>query len=360
MYHTLLSGCGKYLQGSGVLSQTGAQLKSLGFNHPFILGGKTALSVTMPQLKQALEAENIPFGVTHFCGHCTDKTTQDFSSDYKKAKCDCIIGIGGGKALDTSKAVANKVHAPIICIPTSAATCAATTPLSVMYSEAGKQIRIDFFKQEVNLVIVDTDIIVQAPVRLTASGIADSLAKFCEFASPYPFLKYGEKGTGLYCGYSLAQAANEILFQSGPQACSDIKARRLTQAVEDCVFVNIGLVGVISGLGGYGGEGKGRFAIAHALNEVMRIYYPEISSNWLHGEIVGVGVLAQLAVNKTDPTYIQKTRNLLQKISSPYSLQKLGFPVKSEELDNLISCLVDCNTLESEKQFLSNILTKMD
>lgn len=355
MADMLLAGCGRYIQGAGILDQIGVQLKSLLCRRPLIIGGKKAMSAAFPRLAAGLNSKNISYNVSYFSGHCTDEAIKYYSTVASDNGCDCIIGVGGGKVLDTAKAVANANNVPIICVPTSAATCAATTPLSIIYSEEGKQIRIDFFDREVDTVICDTEIIAQAPVRLMASGIADSFAKLCEYSSPYSQLEYGQKGLGIYCGYTLSLAANEILFQNGEQACKDIENNIISRHVEECAFVNIALIGVISGLGGYGEQGKGRFAIAHALNEVIRNHYPDIGEKWLHGEVVGVGVLAQLAVNGSDSSYVDKTRSLLKSIGAPVSLGDLGLD-KDLELVDFAKYLISQSSFKGDHEKLFEII----
>jgi hypothetical protein len=49
-----------------------------------------------------------------------------------------VIGVGGGALLDSAKVLARRLGVPLVAIPTIAATCAAWTPLSVWYSDAGQ------------------------------------------------------------------------------------------------------------------------------------------------------------------------------------------------------------------------------
>lgn len=349
-HHTLLAGCGRYLQGEGILSSLGSELISMHLKRPFIIGGVTAMEKSFCPMKSSLETENIAYVRRLFHGHCTDRAVAGLCGEARALGCDCILGVGGGTVLDTAKAVAVKLDVPILCIPTCASTCAAATALSVMYSDEGKQIRIDFFNREVDVVVADTSVLAAAPPRLLAAGIADSFAKLCEYSSPKVSLAYGEKSIGLYSGYVLSGAVNEALLSAGAKAYRDALAGRATKELEDCIFVIISLVGVVSGLGGYGGRGGARFAIAHAVNEVMRIDFPETAESWLHGELVGLGVLAQLQADGYPDDYIQKCRSLLREIRVPVSFRELGFPGGKEAAGRLVSRVLECTSLEGAQR----------
>ena len=45
----------------------------------------------------------------------------------QKHKANVIVGVGGGKSIDAAKQAAADLGLPVVCIPTIAATCAATT-----------------------------------------------------------------------------------------------------------------------------------------------------------------------------------------------------------------------------------------
>ena len=80
--------------------------------------------------------------------------------------------------MDEAKLVASCADVPVINIPTSTATCAAVTPLSVMYErESGATIGTIKLMREVDAVLVDLDVLVCQPARLLCAGVMDAMAK---------------------------------------------------------------------------------------------------------------------------------------------------------------------------------------
>ena len=75
---------------------------------------------------------------------------------------DVIIGIGGGKSLDTAKAVASRLSLPLVIIPTSASTDAPTSAMSIIYNDAHEHDDVYYYIKNPDLVLVDSQIIADA------------------------------------------------------------------------------------------------------------------------------------------------------------------------------------------------------
>lgn len=86
-----------------------------------------------------------------------------------------IIGIGGGRVLDTAKYAAHISKAVYICMPTSLSNDSLASPFSVL--ETYGNARRTFDCKIPTAIIVDTNMIINAPVEQTLSGIGDTIAK---------------------------------------------------------------------------------------------------------------------------------------------------------------------------------------
>lgn len=139
--------------------------------------GERALAGAEPFLPAAFhlpEAKKILF-----TGHCSERDVAGLvqaSGDDRAV----VIGVGGGALLDSAKVLARRLGVPLVAIPTIAATCAAWTPLSVWYSDAGQALNFEIFDDANFLVLVEPRIILNAPAEYLLAGIGDTLAKWYE------------------------------------------------------------------------------------------------------------------------------------------------------------------------------------
>lgn len=129
--------------------------------------------------------ENGKTGIVYgdFRGETTIDEIEKFRQTVRENNCDVIAGLGGGKALDTAKAVAHLENKPVIVLPTIASTDAPCSSLAVIYTEGGQFSQYMFFKKNPDLVLVDTQVIAAAPVKFLVSGIGDALATWFEARS---------------------------------------------------------------------------------------------------------------------------------------------------------------------------------
>lgn len=87
---------------------------------------------------------------------------------------DCIVGLGGGKALDVAKLVATRTGVTMFTLPTSLSNDGFASPQSSLTVDGRRQsIPTDM----PGGVIVDTEVCLAAPKRLWLSGVGDLVAK---------------------------------------------------------------------------------------------------------------------------------------------------------------------------------------
>lgn len=95
---------------------------------------------------------------------------------------DVVIGIGGGKTLDIAKAVAHHLKKPAFMIPSVASSDAPCIGVSVLHNSKGKFRPLRLIRNT-EVVLLNTQIIAEAPVRFLVAGMGDSLANRFEAES---------------------------------------------------------------------------------------------------------------------------------------------------------------------------------
>ena len=332
-------GSGRYLQGAGYISSLGEEILRLG-TAPLIIGGKTALSLTEEKIRESLSREAMRYAFVTHTGTCSDLAAERLSERAATYGLDVIVGVGGGVICDLAKLVADRAGLPVINIPTSSATCAAYTPLSVRYTDEGCTVGSRHFKCEVDCVIADTEIILTEPPRLLLSGVFDALAKLVEIKQRYT--EGDECPLGLDYAYAMSQRTYQVLTEDTPGALSALRDGAVTPPLERVVFASIAATGVISGIA----RGSNQTAIAHKLYEITRTLYPEITRPYLHGEIVGVGLLVQNHYNG-EVENNDSLLSLMKKYGMPYSMSSFGIEPTDEALNEYYDRLVDSSAMEA-------------
>jgi glycerol dehydrogenase len=268
---------------AGNATGVGSAIARLG-QRPLVIGGQHSLPVVQPYLQPVLAAQELKWMQAEYGINCTESGLATLRDAVAQHQADLVIGIGGGKALDTAKLVAEQCQLPVVTIPTSAATCAAWTALSNVYSEQGA------FQYDVSLsrcpdlLILDYQIIQTAPRRSLIAGIGDALAKWYEAS-----VSSGHsQQTLIIAAVQQARILRDILLQKSPAALADPGGSSWQSVVDASVL----MAGVIGGLGG----AQCRTVAAHAIHNGLT--HLPASQGALHGEKVAYGILVQLRLEE--------------------------------------------------------------
>lgn len=311
--HILMGSPNRYLQESNILTEAGKHIASLG-KKALLVGDNTTLAVVREKLHQSLKKYNIVFQEEVFAGEVTKKESHRLASLAETEKCDLIIGIGGGKAIDTAKAAAAYADRKLITIPTIASNCAAWTPLSVFYDQEGSFEEYIIFQNSPALVLVDTAVIADSPINYFKAGIADTVVKFYEARAS---AADKEKNVPTRTALKIAEELKDIIFEFAVRAAEDMEQKKPTKEVEKIVDSIIALGGMIGGIGG----DNCRIAAAHAVHNGLTAL-PE-THDLLHGEKVAFGTLVQLELEKREEEFYQLL-SLLIKLEQPVTVKQLG------------------------------------
>jgi glycerol dehydrogenase len=305
-------GAKQYIQREGLLGEAGNYLKPFG-RRPMVLGDELVFSIIRPILEDQLKSAGLSPSFVLFGEECSLSEIARLVGIVKKEGLDFIAGTGGGKAIDTSRIVAEQLKLPLITIPTSAATCSAASAAAVVYEKGIRQATVSGKGAE--LALVDSTVLSQAPLRLLASGMGDALAKWYEGKPCYDRMKEPDSAT--QGALSLSIQTRESILSLGLKAKEDVEAKRNSYAVEKIVEANILLTAIIGGLGG----AKFRVAVAHALCYGLTVL-PRVHQN-LHGEMVSFGIIVQLCLEKNEKE-LKVLLPFFSQLGLPITLKTLG------------------------------------
>jgi glycerol dehydrogenase len=302
----------QYIQREGLLGEAAKHLRPFG-KRPLILADSLVLSIVRPLLEDPLVNAGFSPSFVLFGDECSLKEINRLAEIARTENADFIVGTGGGKVLDTSRCVANRLNFPFVTIPTSAATCSAASAAAVVYENGVRQETIN--GKGADLVLVDSGIIARAPGRLLASGMGDALAKWYEGKPVYDRMAEPDQATA--AAMTLSTQVREIILRLGLEAMRDVDAGKNSPPVERIIETNLLSTGVIGSLGG----SKFRIAVAHALLYGLTVM-PQ-AHRQLHGEMVSWGILVQLCLEKNE-TELEILLPFFSKIGIPITLKALG------------------------------------
>ncbi len=321
-------------------------------SHPLIVTGKSSV-----RLKLVENLENILHNAELDCSVFSDTvpnpTTDNVNQAvkiYNENKCDCIIGLGGGSAMDCAKAVGaqivlpnkplskmkgvlkiKKKLPPLIAIPTTAGTGSETTVASVIVdSQTRHKYAISDFCLIPDYAVLDEKLTVTLPAKLTATTGMDAFTHAIEAYVGKSCTKETRK---------LSEEAIKLIFENLPIAYNEptnLQARKnmlIASYKAGCAFT-VSYVGYVHAIAHSLG---GKYDIGHGLaNAVILPYVLTEYGNTITNQLASLSYYCNFVDNTTSKEiaatiFLDKLKQLEKQLSIPTKISQL----KQEDIESL-------------------------
>ena len=313
-----------YIASEMVLKDSGKYIAKLG-KRLQIIGGEKALSSLGSEFHNSLDGEGLSWQEYIFRGEVCDTQIERIKQIAQQYNADVLIGVGGGKALDAAKIAASSLSLPIVCIPTIAATCAAVTPMSVLYHEDGVYKQDVFFTTTPDMVLIDPHIIAKAPAVYLKSGMLDAVAKYYEgnasIVGSRPIADIFDD-----CALNIAGLLYREMNQCCEEAVRSAEKQEVSKALITAINLNIFFAGMIQSLG----IKAVRNGIAHSVHNGLTVL-PE-SHRLLHGIKVGYGIFLQVTLLDLQKELYSEAVSFFNKIHFTPSFREMGLSFTEENI----------------------------
>jgi len=316
----------RYLQGRGLIDRAGPELAAI---------GDSALLLVDPMLRDTLGAAlerscataSMKVVTQAFGGECSLREIERLLREAGSFRPALVVAAGGGKCLDTGKALAKRLHARVATVPTIASNDSPTSHIYVLYDDDHRLLRVEKLDRNPDLVIVDLDVIARAPAHLLLSGIGDAVVKKFEVEQCVKVRGINVFGSApSTAALAMARGCYDVLRADAAAALAAVRAKEpddsLARVVEACVLM--------SGLS----FESGGLSIAHAMTRGLSAVKPLAAA--LHGYQVAYGVTVQLVLEHRDAAFMADHAAFFRAIGLPLSLADLGMTRPSAvELDTI-------------------------
>jgi glycerol dehydrogenase len=303
---------GKYIQGAGALAELPSLLTLLG-RRGLIIASPTSYKEILPYSGMDLKAHSL--AVERFAGECCENELSRLAAVIREKNVDVLVGMGGGKTIDTAKIAADRANVPVIVVPTIASTDAPCSGCAVLYSDQGVFESVCYQRSNPAVVLVDTEIIAKAPVRFLVAGMGDALATWFEAKSCSDTQSENEcGGLSTLTGVRLAKLCYDTLLRYGTTAKIAAERHIITPALEHIVEANILLSGI--------GFESGGLASAHSIHNGLTAL--GATHAYYHGEKVAFGVVAGLQLTGAPPEESARVFSFCEAVGLPTTLADIG------------------------------------
>jgi len=311
----------RYVQGRGVLARAGQELAAFGKSAVLLVDPLIRASIGTA-LEQSCVAAGMTVAVHDFGGECGPPEVERLTRAVGTFRPELVVTAGGGKCLDTGKALANAIGARVATVPTIASNDSPTSHVYVLYDEHHRLLRVERLPRNPDLVLVDLDVIANAPAPLLLAGIGDAFVKRYEVEQAVK-----NRGVNVFgsspsiAALAMARACDEVLRADAAAALAAVRAKTvddaLARVVEACVLM--------SGLS----FESGGLCIAHAMTRGLSAV--KAVAHAMHGYQVAYGVTVQLVLERRDAAFMADHAAFFRRIGLPLTLADLGLRHPTEE-----------------------------
>jgi glycerol dehydrogenase len=298
------------------------------------------------KIRLPLEKSGVKYEFLQFGGKASDTEIGRLVKTALRNECTVAVGIGGGQTVDTVKAVSDEIGCYTIVVPTTASTDAPCSSLAIVYNSAISERKVKKCKRNPDLVLVDSTIITNAPVRYFAAGIGDALATYPEAraaASAGGKNFIGDSYASARLALSISRECWTIINAQAVNAYYDVLNKKCTDSVEDVIEANI----LLSGLGFENAGCAGAHSISKGISAADK------DTRLLHGEKVAFGTLCQLVAEKRYDE-LKTLQAIYKKIGLPVSLKELGLPGPFGNIISIIASQSMKNTFWENEPFVAD------
>ena len=316
--------------GEGTLDLVGEVCKRLGFSKSaFIVSGHKTFEVAGKKIRDILEDSGLEVNEM-FVNSPTIDEVKNVERAISEAKPQVVLGVGGGTKIDVAKLSSAKCKIPFISVPTTASHDGIASPVA---SIKGLNKPYSIMAQAPMAIIADTDVIIGADYRFTASGCGDVIAKLTavkdwKLAHIVKNEYYGEYAASLALMSARLIIKNASLLEPG-----NVEGLRvLLEALISC--------GVSMSIAGSSRPCSGA---EHLFSHALDIIAPKPA---MHGEQCGVGTILAGYLHNINWKSVKRTLALVKA------------PTTAEELDiapeYIIEALVKAPSIRPERYTIFN------
>ncbi len=303
---------GKYIQAENAMDELPGLINLLG-TKGMIIASPTSKNKILP--KYNLQNSKSSILVEEFNGECCEKELKRLSDIVTRKGINILVGMGGGKTIDTAKIVSDRASIPVIIVPTIASTDAPCSGCAVIYTEKGVFESVYYQKMNPQVVLVDMNIMANAPVRFLVAGMGDALATWFEARSCERTQSRNEcGGLSTLTGLNLAKLCYDTLLKYGSAAKLACENKIVTPALHHIVEANTLLSGI-------GFESSG-LAAAHSIHNGLTAL--KETHSFYHGEKVAFGTLTGLHLTDAHPSELETVYSFCENIGLPTRLTDIG------------------------------------